>query len=454
MAKSNIKFPKPLLHALLLQHPRITVAAAEPFGGIGRVLESADVKPSDVLAVIDAVQDATMGRWGHKAWTTQAIALSWMELTGDVEEAARALDKFLAPNFVAEGKRPWKGTAFYTMDRKTLKTLDEHRAEIRAALRKAAKRLAEEAENSDERTDDDERTIEERIADIIRTDDDVPTPEAEPTPEAIVEVKPPKNSDTMVRQLVEWVEAVQDWQEAQELEQWGYRQVKNGRALLSVGFPLAAIKDAYTIDWDPEARRHHGVKEFDLMAWGRKTATADETALEAIIRTVASAGVNVATVGGRGIGKTTTIERMAERDGVRLCVVSCNPDTAGAEFFGVLTPGLNDGYVLSEFSTALLAAEKGERVRILLDEMDAMDSATALMLNRALEQRRISHRFLGRTIDFGANVEFYGAMNTTGQGATDEFVGRDRQDSAFLDRFLRIRVKLDRKLQREIAGIA
>lgn len=284
------------------------------------------------------------------------------------------------------------------------------------------------------------------------TDQPTPEPQNDPRPEPTPpEPKPQPQTDTEPEQFLRWIQSVVSWQQRQDDQRvWGYRQAINGRKLMLAGMPVEAIKDAFTIDWDAEARRYHNVREYDLTAWGASRAQDGESPIEAVLRVTMKAGVNACMVGGAGIGKTTALEHMGERDGVHTVIVSCNPEAASPEFYGVQTPMNPEGpFVLSDFTKALLKAEQGERVRILLDEMDAMDAQIALMLNRALEQRKLSHRFLGRTIEFGGNVEFFGAMNTTGHGGDGEY-DRERLDAAFMDRFFRFRVKRCDKLEREI----
>lgn len=251
-------------------------------------------------------------------------------------------------------------------------------------------------------------------------------------------------------EFLAWVERVQEYQLEQDVDPWGMRQAINGGRLIKAGMPQEAIKDAFTIDFDDEARHSLGVRPFDLTAWGSRIAEDGESANEAIVRVTMRAGVNACAVGGKGIGKTTTFEKIAEKDDATIAVISCSDDGIRPDLFGTLTPGIREGYVLAEVAEAMLKAENGEKVFVLLDEADALTPSDALKLNRALEQRKINHPFLGRTIKFGRNVQFFAAMNTTGNGADEDFTGRDKQDAAFLDRFFRFRVNLDRELQREL----
>lgn len=274
-----------------------------------------------------------------------------------------------------------------------------------------------------------------------------------PAPEVPAEIKPYEGDGA---DFLAWIVQVQAWQKKEGVREWGYRQAIMSAKLLKAGLPAEAVKDAFLIDLDKEGRRFHGVSEFDVIGFGNQIRKDGESAIEAVVRLIQGANVNVALIGGAGIGKTTVVEKIAS-DAEGFCAVSCNPETSSPDFYGIQTPMHPDGaFVLSDFTKALLKAEalkkagSLEKIHVLLDEGDAMDTGTALMLNRALEQKRMSHRFLGRTIDFGDNIVFTMAMNTTGGGADSDYTGRDNLDAAFLDRFFRIRVTRDDAVQAEI----
>ena len=62
----------------------------------------------------------------------------------------------------------------------------------------------------------------------------------------------------------------------------------------------------------------------------------DESAIEAVIGVTIKAGVNACAVGGKGIGKTTTFEKIAEKAGAKIAVISCSPDGIRPDLFGTL----------------------------------------------------------------------------------------------------------------------
>lgn len=416
-----IRNPQALFSNLAQQHTKYAATTMAANGWTTAIVRT--MSDDEARLVCEAVQEAVFKRWGHKAYTSQAITKSLVEAYGSAEAAYEA---------AKDKVNVWKGTTYEAnVDGKRVrKPLDEQHADFKDALRRAERFLKTGSEEA----------------------------EVKPGIPATIEVKPVVSdlrSATM--QLIQWAAGVREWQPKNGKEPWGYRQVKKGVALLSVGFPLEGVKDAFLIDYDPEARRFFGAKEFDVVAWGKTIAAEGESGLKAALRRLSSApGVNVATVGAAGIGKTHTTTEIMREDFDHHVVVSCNPKTAGADFYGFLTPMLEfseveKGFRLSSFAKALRMAEAGKRVAILLDEMDAMESGTAIALNRALEQRAMEHRYLGKEISFLDNIVFYGAMNTVGNGATAHYGSRERQDGAFLDRFVRVRVGFDAAVEMSIA---
>jgi cobaltochelatase CobS len=88
----------------------------------------------------------------------------------------------------------------------------------------------------------------------------------------------------------------------------------------------------------------------------------------------------------------------------------------------------------------------------LLDELDSWSAEATLCLNAALANGEVSlptGEIVSRHPDFAC----VGAGNTWGQGATAEFVGRNRLDAAFLSRFaVKLAWGYDEKLESEICG--
>jgi MoxR-like ATPase len=90
---------------------------------------------------------------------------------------------------------------------------------------------------------------------------------------------------------------------------------------------------------------------------------------------------------------------------------------------------------------------------VILDELDSWDAGVTLALNAALENgyATFPDGMLARSHD----CVVVGAANTYGTGATAEFVGRNRLDSAFLSRFpVKLQWDADPALEVAISGDA
>ena len=87
------------------------------------------------------------------------------------------------------------------------------------------------------------------------------------------------------------------------------------------------------------------------------------------------------------------------------------------------------------------------------DEYDGNESNAILDVNPALENRICNFPYSGEPVEMGnpKNVAC-AAANTWGLGATDDFVGRCRQDAAALDRWTQLPWDYDAEFERHIAG--
>lgn len=152
--------------------------------------------------------------------------------------------------------------------------------------------------------------------------------------------------------------------------------------------------------------------------------------------------------GDAGTGKTTLAEQVAKTMELPFGFLSCTEGMSEAHLLGRML--FNGDYVASEFVTLY---ENGGV--FLLDEMDAMDSNVAVVINSALANGIISvpNRKDNPTAKRHENFFVIGAGNTwgTGQGSS-LYSGRNKLDSATLDRFWGIEVKYDTKLEKMLAN--
>ena len=86
----------------------------------------------------------------------------------------------------------------------------------------------------------------------------------------------------------------------------------------------------------------------------------------------------------------------------------------------------------------------------LFDEVDASNPQALVALNAALENGKCVFGN-GECVDMHADFRVIAAANTYGQGATHEYVGRNKLDAATIDRFIMLDWPYDEALERAIA---
>lgn len=150
----------------------------------------------------------------------------------------------------------------------------------------------------------------------------------------------------------------------------------------------------------------------------------------------------LALTGGAGLGKTFALEQAAKIAGLEFGSLSCGQLPQDHEL-----KGYNDAtgeYVLTEFVEAY---EAGSTLWCF-DEMDAINEATLLTMNSAIANGYMSTP-RGR-VERGEGFKFAATMNTYGNGATAEYVGRAPLDKASLNRFDILHWELDEALERQL----
>lgn len=148
---------------------------------------------------------------------------------------------------------------------------------------------------------------------------------------------------------------------------------------------------------------------------------------------LASIRKNTLLVGPAGCGKTYLAHQAATALGFEFGSISCTAGMSESQLLGWLLP-IGDGgkfeYVESEF---VRMYENGGVY--LLDEVDAADANTLMILNQALANGGFyvpqARRWIKRHKDFVCIA----AANTYGHGGDMVYAGREKLDGAFLDRF-------------------
>lgn len=165
---------------------------------------------------------------------------------------------------------------------------------------------------------------------------------------------------------------------------------------------------------------------------------------------LASIRTNILMVGPAGCGKTHLAEQAAQALGLEFSSISCTAGMSESQLLGWLLP-IGDGgkfeYVQSEF---IRLYENGGVY--LLDEMDGADANTLMILNQALANGGFyvpqARRMVKRHPDFVCIA----AANTYGHGGDMVYAGRERLDTATLDRFKNgvVTMDYDKKLEAKL----
>jgi MoxR-like ATPase len=156
------------------------------------------------------------------------------------------------------------------------------------------------------------------------------------------------------------------------------------------------------------------------------------------LRDVIRAGCHTLLVGQAGTGKTQAAEL-----GLDYYPVSIGEQTTKTDLLGYCSPVTGD-YV----STPVRQAFEGGGI-LLLDEIDAGNANTLTILNGLLANGQCS--FPDGAVRKHESFYVVAAANTFCNGADRKYVGRNKLDGAFLDRFVMIDWMLDEALEEAIA---
>jgi cobaltochelatase CobS len=187
----------------------------------------------------------------------------------------------------------------------------------------------------------------------------------------------------------------------------------------------------------------------DGAAFGAELPAQRHPMLETLILTVSArdlAGhrINAWLAGPMGSGKTTAARMAAEALGLAFAPMGAM--SQAHELMGFVDAGG------AFHSTPFVEAYRNGGL-VLLDELDSADPTITLILNGPLDNGRMTLP-TGEVIHRHPDCVVIGAGNTYGNGATAEYVGRNRLDGAFLDRFAFLDWAYDEALETALAGNA
>lgn len=148
-------------------------------------------------------------------------------------------------------------------------------------------------------------------------------------------------------------------------------------------------------------------------------------------------------VGPPGTGKSAAGQQVAEGFDVQFEAMSVGMQTSKSDILGFIAA--TGEYIQTGFRRAF---EEGGV--FLMDEIDAGNSNVLIVLNTALSNDFC--QFPDKMVKRHADFKFIGTANTYGNGATQNFVGRNQLDAATLDRFAIIDWDIDPQLEKNLAS--
>lgn len=143
-------------------------------------------------------------------------------------------------------------------------------------------------------------------------------------------------------------------------------------------------------------------------------------------------------VGPMGTGKSTIGSQVAEAMGLPFATTSCYPQMSPVVLFGY--KDAHGNYHRTEFRDAF---ENGGV--FVLDEIDNGHSSTLAGLNQALANGHCG--FPDGTVKKHPDFIVVATANTFGSGPTRQYVGRNPIDAATLDRFVKVTIEVDEKME-------
>lgn len=155
--------------------------------------------------------------------------------------------------------------------------------------------------------------------------------------------------------------------------------------------------------------------------------------------------LNICLTGPAGSGKTACLCHAAKALGINVYLSPMNIMTTKSDLGGYMDA--TGKYVESSFYKAF----KNGGLYIA-DEFDCCNAGMATWLNAAIANRMMTFPN-NETVAAHKDFRYCACMNTTGQGATIQYVGRNALDAATLDRFVLVDFQYDDALELNICGI-
>ena len=154
-------------------------------------------------------------------------------------------------------------------------------------------------------------------------------------------------------------------------------------------------------------------------------------------------GLHVMLVGEKGSGKTYAAKMAAKVLQRQFYTQQCANTSVKQDFLGFTDAN-------GKASSTIFRKAFTEGGVFLLDEVDNGNANVGVALNAPLENKIAA--FPDMMADAHEDFICVGAMNTNGRGGTTQYAARNRQDEAFLDRFVFLEWNIDERFEMDIAS--
>lgn len=413
-----IRNPQALFSGLVQQHTKYAQATMDANGWtVGYVRTMSD---DEAREVCEAVQAAVTKRWGHAAWTCQAICKSLIEAYGTADAAYEARE---------DKVNVWKGLTFEyngtNGGRKgNRKPLDVQQAEFREALRRAKRFIDGQDEDGTPVEVEDVKVPEIPVEVEVKA----PATRANNGPDAFDQL------DTILAKLREFCSGrgiEGNFVQSARADFNGYRMVAQGIPPLAIA---ASIATTWSADTRSQCTASTGIKlDYDPATFGERIDGLHRVT-PYLIATI-KANVPVYMHGATGTLKSSGLKRAAEEMGLTYYEVN---------LAGQLASAITGRDLLKKFMESAYIKAYRDGGIIALEEIDKAHPLVLTQINNSIESDEYFNPLMEEPIKRHKDFRIACSGNTPGTGPTKEFNASNKLDDSTLDRFREGYIKVNR----------
>jgi hypothetical protein len=232
------------------------------------------------------------------------------------------------------------------------------------------------------------------------------------------------------------------------------RPAQAAARLIPAGIPAAALLHAMLLHIKPEIRRNDLlVPDFDFLKLSgeimqqREINPSGRHGLFGYVLVLAEERQPVMLIGPAGTGKSFLARQISEYLELNYGETPMTPGATRGDLLGRMTANPEQPFILSQFAEIY-----GGGGVFNFEEIDAADPGMLLVLNNALAGNTLFNSANGQRYDKSDDFVAFATANTFGTGANREYTGREKLDSATIDRWRmgRVYMPLDETVEESL----